>query len=65
MSHGLYLSCIYLECSFDQAFTRYGIHTLFALMIAALVTWAHRGNIQRIREGTERKLQFGKKDGNK
>lgn len=49
--------------SFDRVFTRYGVHTLFALMIAALVTWAHRGNIQRIREGTERKLQFGKKDG--
>lgn len=36
--------------------THYGISTLFAFLIGALVTWAHRGNIKRIMNRTERKL---------
>jgi glycerol-3-phosphate acyltransferase PlsY len=38
--------------------THYGVSTLVACLIAALVTWAHRGNLKRISEGTERKLEF-------
>ncbi|MBR6728246.1 MAG: glycerol-3-phosphate 1-O-acyltransferase PlsY [Clostridia bacterium] len=39
----------------------YGINVLFAFLIAALVTWAHRGNLKRIREGTERRMGDKKK----
>lgn len=38
--------------------THYGISTLVACLIAALVTWAHRSNLKRISAGTERKLEF-------
>lgn len=31
------------------------------LLIAATVIWAHRGNIARLRSGTESKLSFGKR----
>jgi glycerol-3-phosphate acyltransferase PlsY len=34
----------------------YGVNVLFAFLIGALVTWAHRGNLKRIREGTERRI---------
>ena len=45
------------------SFTPYGANTLFALLIAALITWCHRSNIKRIRERTERKTYFfGKKE---
>lgn len=36
--------------------THYGISTLVAFLIAVLVVWAHRGNIKRIMDHTERKL---------
>lgn len=36
--------------------THYGVSTFVALLIAALVVWAHRGNIKRIMNRTERKL---------
>ena len=45
-----------LLSSFDSLFSHYGVSVLFSLLIAALVTWAHRGNLKRIREGTERKF---------
>lgn len=48
--------------SFDSAFTKLGIHVLFALLIGLLVTWCHRGNLKRISEGTERKLKLWYKD---
>lgn len=38
--------------------SHYGVSTLVACLIAALVTWAHRGNLKRISAGTERKLEF-------
>ena len=47
--------------SFDKITMQYGIPSLVALMIAALVTWAHRGNLKRIMDRTERKLSFGHK----
>ena len=47
--------------SFDTVTMRYGIPSVIALMIAALVTWAHRGNLKRIMDRTERKLKFGHK----
>ena len=55
--------CFYpiILASFDKVFTQYGVHTLFVLMIGALITWAHRGNLARISQGTERKISFGKK----
>ncbi len=34
----------------------YGVSTFVAVLIAALVIWAHRGNIKRIMNRTERKL---------
>ena len=49
--------------SFDTASaTPYGINALFAFLIAALITWAHRSNLKRIMNRTERKISFGKKD---
>ena len=39
----------------------YGVNVLVAMLIAALVTWAHRGNLVRIMNHTERKLNLGKK----
>ncbi|MBQ9777323.1 MAG: glycerol-3-phosphate 1-O-acyltransferase PlsY [Clostridia bacterium] len=55
--------CFYpvLLASFDKAFTRYGVHTLIVMMIAALIVWAHRANLSRIRQGTENKISFSKK----
>ena len=47
--------------SFDQAYTRYGIGSLFALLIAAMVAWSHRANIKRLLDHTERKTYFFKK----
>lgn len=40
---------------------QFGVPTLVALMIAALVTWAHRGNLKRIMDRTERKLKLWQK----
>lgn len=39
-----------------------GLHILVAIIMAALVIWLHRGNIKRLRAGTENKLSFKKKD---
>lgn len=39
----------------------YGVNVLFAFLIAALVTWAHRGNLKRIMNGTERRMGDSKK----
>lgn len=36
-------------------------HFLFALFIAALAIWRHRGNIQRLRDGTENKFERGQR----
>lgn len=48
--------------SFDQAYTHYGVGTIFALLYAALVAWSHRTNIKRLLDRTERKTYFfGKK----
>ena len=44
--------------SFDTITMRYGVPSLIALMIAALVTWAHRGNLKRIMDRTERKIKL-------
>ena len=38
-----------------------GIGTIMAILIAALVIFMHRGNIQRLRRGEESKLSFRKK----
>lgn len=38
-----------------------GTPPLFALLIAALIIWAHRANIKRIMDHTESKISFGKK----
>ncbi len=50
-----------LLSSFDQAYTQYGVGTLFAFAIAALVAWSHRANIKRLLDHTERKTYFFKK----
>ena len=48
--------------SFDSAYTHYGIGTIFAFAMAALVAWSHRTNIKRLLDHTERKTYFfGKK----
>ena len=38
-----------------------GIAALSTIIIACLIVWCHRGNLQRISDRTERKLSFGKK----
>lgn len=49
--------------SFDSiAELPYGISSLFAFLIAALVTWAHRSNLKRIMNRTERKISLGRKN---
>ncbi len=50
-----------LLSSFDQAFTHYGVGTIFAFCLAALVAWSHRANIKRLLDHTERKTYFFKK----
>ena len=45
-----------MEFSAQVTSTYYGSSTLAALLIGALITWAHRGNIKRIMDHTERKL---------
>ena len=45
----------------DRTITGYGIGVLFAVAIGVLVTWAHRSNLRRISEGTERKFYLHKK----
>ena len=39
-----------------------GFHVIIALLIAMFVLYLHRGNIQRLRNGTENKISFKKKD---
>ena len=39
----------------------FGVDTLVAFAIAVLITWCHRGNLERIMNRTERKISFGKK----
>lgn len=38
-----------------------GLAALAAIIIAILIVWCHRGNLQRISERTERKISFKKK----
>lgn len=38
---------------------------IYSVMLAALVTWAHRSNIKRLLNGTENKLDFSRKDSKK
>ena len=45
-----------MKFSDTETSTHYGVSTLVAFLIAMLVTWAHRGNIKRIMDHTERKL---------
>ena len=40
----------------------HGILATSVIALAILIIWCHRGNIQRIYDGTERKLSFKKKD---
>ena len=40
-----------------------GIISLVTIVIAILIVWCHRGNLQRISDRTERKISFSKKDG--
>ncbi len=47
--------------SFDSASTRYGVGTLLALAMAALVVWSHRSNIKRLLSHTENKTRIFKK----
>ena len=49
--------------SFDKAFSQYGINVLIAVLMALLVTFAHRSNIKRLFNGTENKMYFFKKKG--
>ena len=44
--------------SFERITLQFGVPSLVALMIAALVTWAHRGNLKRIMDKTERKIKL-------
>lgn len=39
-----------------------GPHVIVAIIMALFVVYLHRGNIQRLRSGTENKLSFTKKD---
>jgi glycerol-3-phosphate acyltransferase PlsY len=41
-----------------------GLAALSTILIACLIVWCHRGNLQRISNRTERKISFGKKNGN-
>ncbi len=34
---------------------------VFALLVAAIVVWRHRGNVKRLREGTEYRIPFGRR----
>ncbi|MBE6604292.1 MAG: glycerol-3-phosphate 1-O-acyltransferase PlsY [Ruminococcaceae bacterium] len=47
-----------LLSSFDSVYTQYGIATLFAFCMAALIAWSHRTNIKRLWNHTERKTYF-------
>ena len=38
-----------------------GIISLSTIIIAILIVWCHRGNLQRISDRTERKISFKKK----
>lgn len=38
-----------------------GFHVLVSIAVAAFVIWLHRGNIQRLRQGTENKFSLKKK----
>ena len=40
-----------------------GLIALATIILACLIVWCHRGNLQRISEKTERKLSFKKKNG--
>ena len=40
-----------------------GLISLSAIVLACIIVWCHRGNLQRISDRTERKLSFKKKNG--
>jgi len=44
--------------TFDSSGPRYGVGTVFALLMAALVIWSHRANIKRLLNHTESKTYF-------
>ncbi len=47
--------------SFDGAISGYGINTLFAFLMGAIVIWSHRANLKRLINRTENKTYFFKK----
>ena len=47
--------------SFDGAISGYGINTLFAFLMAAIVVWSHRANLKRLLARNESKTYFFKK----
>lgn len=47
--------------SFDTSISHYGINTLFAFLMAAIVVWSHRANLKRLLNRSENKTYFFKK----
>ena len=47
--------------SFDGAISGYGINTLFAFLMGAIVVWSHRANLKRLLNRSESKTYFFKK----
>ena len=47
--------------SFDGAVSGYGVNTLFAFLMGAIVVWSHRANLRRLLNREESKTYFFKK----
>ncbi len=51
----------YFSLAFDLSPATPGLASLSTIVIAILIVYCHRGNLQRISNRTERKISFGKK----
>lgn len=51
----------HIKVAFSNALPQNGVMALITILLAIIIVYCHRGNLQRISDGTERKLSFKSK----
>jgi glycerol-3-phosphate acyltransferase PlsY len=51
----------HIKVAFNGAIKMNGVMALITILLAIIIVYCHRGNLQRISEGTERKISFKSK----
>ena len=54
----------HIKIAFNNAMYQNGVMALITIALAIIIVYCHRGNLERISEGTERKLSFKSKKNN-